>query len=403
MKQQSRFLKKLIGGSNRLARSAFVFAGLGIAVFLILGSLQLQMNYQQLISGNDKKDSIADFLIINRQLTDRNIASPDLTDEEIQDLSKQKFVADIGSVHAGRFKASIESISQQFPFYTDIAFETVPDNFVDVDRKVWHWQETSPFVPVIIPSMFLDFYNFQFAASQHLPRLTKDVVKMIVFTINIYGKERKMTVRGKVAGFSDRITSVLVPESFIKWGEQLVTDTAEKKKVSRVIIRTAGSNNTLLSAYLKSKGLATDTEKIRFSRYKAMISWVVGIALTAGLLFLIFIVIIFTLVIRLLIASGKHEIQLLIDIGTSPVTIQKYVSGKIIPPALLIVFITLSGLEIIQLLVSGKSALYFDIELSPFLSIYTAGAGIFIALLLIVVVRQAVKKAVFSDRNNEGF
>jgi hypothetical protein len=86
-----------------------------------------------------------------------------------------------------RFKASIQSASDRFPFFTDIAFESVPNDFIDVTSKDWKWSENALFVPIIAPNMFLDFYNFQFSFSQNLPQLTHAVVKMIVFKVNLYG------------------------------------------------------------------------------------------------------------------------------------------------------------------------------------------------------------------------
>jgi hypothetical protein len=61
----------------------------------------------------------------------------------------------------------------------------VPDEFLDVNTPDWQWNATSTFIPMIIPNMFLDMYNFGYAQSQHLPQLSQDLIKTLPVQINI--------------------------------------------------------------------------------------------------------------------------------------------------------------------------------------------------------------------------
>jgi len=118
------------------------------------------------------------------------------------------------------FKASIESNSSIFPFYTDISFESVPEEFIDITIKDWKWSEQSNFIPIIVPNQFLDFYNFQYSFSQSLPQLTPELVKMVLFKVNIHNSIQHISFNGKVVGFSNRISSMLVPQEFMDWANQ---------------------------------------------------------------------------------------------------------------------------------------------------------------------------------------
>ena len=163
----NKILKKLIIAGTGRSRYLLSVIGLSMAVLLMLTAVQLQSNYHDLLTAKSNQDSIANFLVLNKSLTDQTLGATGITDTEIKDLSNQPFTNAVGLLSPSRFKASIQSYSERFPFYTDIAFESVPDAFIDVTSKDWKWDESVPFVPIIAPNMFLDFYNFQFYFSQN--------------------------------------------------------------------------------------------------------------------------------------------------------------------------------------------------------------------------------------------
>ena len=162
MNELNILLKKLIRTATGRTRYAMAIIGLSVALLLILAAVQIQVNYNELLQGKQNKDSIANFLVVNKILTDQNIGKAVLAQEEINDIKAQPFTEAVGVLATSRFKASIQSSSDVFPFYTDIAFESVPDAFLDVNTKEWNWNENSAYVPIIVPGMFLDIYNFQF-------------------------------------------------------------------------------------------------------------------------------------------------------------------------------------------------------------------------------------------------
>jgi hypothetical protein len=107
----------------------------------------------------------------------KQLALPILSGTEIEDLKKQSFVDAVGVLTPSRFKIDAQFISDQIPVHSDIFFESVPDEFIDVQSADWKWNNNSGFIPMIIPNMFLDMWNFGFATSQDLPQLTQDFVK----------------------------------------------------------------------------------------------------------------------------------------------------------------------------------------------------------------------------------
>jgi hypothetical protein len=165
-------LKKLIRTSSGHSRNTMAIVGLFIGLLLILAAVQIQSNYHQILYSKTSQDSIADFLVVNKTLTDKNIGVATLSNAEINDLKQQPFVEKIGTLTPSRFRVGVQSISRQIPFYSDFFFESVPDEFLDVNTPAWQWNETSNFIPMIIPicsltCITLDLRNHNIYRSFH--------------------------------------------------------------------------------------------------------------------------------------------------------------------------------------------------------------------------------------------
>lgn len=383
-------LKKLIHAGAGRKRFFMAVIGLSIAMLLILAAVQIQANYNDLLHSKSNQDSVANFLVLNKVLNDETLGSTTLSDNDLGDLKKQPFVESVGQLTPSRFKASIQSASDRFPFFTDIAFESVPTDFIDVTSKEWKWDENAPYVPIIAPNMFLDFYNFQFSFSQNLPQLTQQVVKMIMFKINVYGPNGVVTFNGRVVGFSDRISSLLVPEEFMNWGNTMFGKNTDAKP-SRVIIRTKDPGNPQLVQYLKQKNLATDADKTRFSRYRQVVDIVVNISWGTGAVMLLFALLIFTLFIQLTIASCKEEIILLITLGASPKQLRRFLMKQFFPVNIVIVLVSLliiGGLQAFIHYTLLKQNIY--VNLLP--SLYTGLTAAAVLMIIWLVNRVSIRR-----------
>jgi hypothetical protein len=393
-------LKKLIRSGVGRKRFIMAIAGLSVAMLLILAAVQIQANYNDLLHSKTNQDSIANFLVLNKVLSDQNLGATALSDIEVNDIKQQPFVESVGLLTPSRFKASIQSASERFPFFTDIAFESVPNDFIDVTSKDWKWDETASFVPIIAPNMFLDFYNFQFSFSQNLPQLTQQVVKMISFKINVYGPNGPLTFNGRVVGFSDRISSLLVPQEFMSWANTHFGKNQDSK-ASRVIIRTKDPGNPKLVEYLRAKNLATDADKTRFSRYRQVVDIVVNISWITGIILLLFALLIFTLFIQLTIASCKEEIILLITLGTSPKQLRRFLMRQFFPVNILIILLSILIITVLQFFVHSwllKQAIFVN----SLISYQTVLAGVIVLIIIWCVnnftIRNYISVPVKKDR-----
>jgi hypothetical protein len=384
-------LKKIIKTSAGKTKFIMAFVGLSVALLLILLAIQIQANYHQLLNGKSNADSTANFLVVNKEVNNNTVNATILSNEILTKLKNQPYIDAVGNISGGRFKASIESLISSFPFYTDIAFESVQDEFIDVNTKDWQWNEQANFIPMIIPNMFLDIYNFQFSISQGYPQITPATLKMMNFKVNLYNTNGQVqSYIGRIVGFSDRISSVLVPQSFMNWANEKFGNAATTNP-GRVVIRTKDPGNPALVQFLKDNGLTTDADKTRFSKYRQIVNVITNVSWLTGAIMLLFALLVFTLFIQLTIASCKEEIKLLITLGASPKQLQQFLIKQFFPPNILIVVIALIIITAIQFILY-KILLAQNIFVSSLISFYTVIAGVAVLLLLWWVNNVTIKK-----------
>lgn len=384
-------LKKLIKASAGRNRFIMAVVGLSVALLLILSAVQLQSDYSDLLYGKTNQDSVANFLVINKIVNDKTIGITTLSDTDVSDLRKQSFIDTVGILTSNRFKLSAGvTLSSDISFSTELFFESVPDQFIDVQSKDWKWDDNSKFIPMVIPNMFLDMYNFGFATSQGLPQLSQELVMDLPVNITIKTPSGPFQIYGKVVGFSDRISSVLVPQQFMDWANAKF-GTTENVKPSRVVIKTKDAGNPELVAYLKQHGLTTDADKTRFSKYRQIVGMVVDISWLTGAVMLLFALLIFTLFIQLTIASCKEEIALLITLGAAPKQLYHFLMKQFFPSNIIITILVLGVLALLQTLLQqflqGQ-----HIFVSTYLSVYTVAAGLIILLVLWIVNSATIKR-----------
>ena len=382
-------LQKLI--TTGAGRSRFIMAiiGLSVAMILILSAVQLQANYNELLHSKNNRDSIANFLVVNKPVTGKSMEGATLSEADIADLKKQPFVQSVGILTPSRFKVSASG-GTNLPFYTDMFFESVPDEFLDVNSDVWQWGEASQFIPMVVPNMFLDMYNFGFAASQSLPQLSQQLVMSLPIQINIMGPQGVVHYYAKVVGFSDRISSVLVPQAFMNWANQQF-GSGSQVKPSRVVIRTGNAGDPQLTRYLQQHGLQTDADKTRYSKYRQIVDLVVNISWVTGACMLLFALLIFTLFIQLTIASSKDDIELLITLGAAPKQLSRFLMKQFFPVNIIIVIAVLVVVSVLQFLLKHLLAQQ-SIFISSYLSLFTVAAALIILFVLWWVNQSTIKK-----------
>ena len=375
-------LKKIISSGIGPARYAMATVGMGVAILLILLAVQLYANFNQLLHGKSNSNNVADFLVINKTVTgamqgqkEKSTFSP----ADIADLKAQPFTESIGVLNSTNFSVSVESYSDALPFYSDAYFESVPDDFIDGNTTDWKWAPGQRDLPVIIPSFFLDLYNTGMAMTQdNLPQLSMEAITAIPIKITIKGQGQSAEFVGHVVAQTDRLNSILIPQSFMDWANAQY-GYRQSQLPTRVVVKTKDPSDPALVQYLAQKGWKTNAEKTRFSKMRGVVNAIVSALGGFGLLMLLFGLLVFSLFIQLTIAACKPDIELLQTLGTAPNQLHGFLMRRFMPTNVALLALALILLSVLQFgaarLLQGR-----QIILSPWLSWQTlAGAALVFA------------------------
>ncbi|CAN5736799.1 hypothetical protein BH10BAC3_BH10BAC3_34040 [soil metagenome] len=387
-------LKKIIRSGIGKLRFWMAITGMGVAVLFILLAVQIHADFNQLLYGKSNDNETADFLVINKKVTPQNQGRKEenvFNNADINDLKSKAFTQSIGKLSTTSFKVSVESYSEALPFYSDAYFESVPDEFIDVKSAEWKWAEGQRDVPVIIPSFFLDLYNTGMAMSQkNLPQLSLEAIMAIPIKVSVRGNNQNAEFVGHVVGQSDRLNSILIPQTFMDWANKQY-GYRESPKPTRVVIKVKDPSDPVLVKYLDDKGWKTNSEKTRFSRIRKIVNGVVAVTGGIGLVLLLFGLLVFSLFIQLTIASCKTDIELLQTLGTSPKQLEQFLLKQFLPQNIIIIALALVVIAVLQWIITTVLKAQ-QIILSPWLAIDTIIAAVLVLAVVWLVNKQTITR-----------
>lgn len=300
--------------------AGFFFANL-LGMLIVLLSLQFYRDVKPIFSEDDGFIR-PDYLILSKRISALNTIGlgsvSTFSQKEMSDLKAQPFAKRVGAFTASQYRVACSmGINGVAQFGTEMFFESVPDAFVDVDLKKWHFAEGDDVVPIILPRTYLAIYNFGFAQSQNLPKISEGIVGMVEMTISMRGSGRNEYIKGRVIGFSTRLNTILVPESFIRWSNARYAPEADTEP-SRIILEVGNPADDAIVNYLNEKGYEMEDDKLDAGRMTFFLRLVSGIVMLVGLLISLLSFYILMLSIYLLVEKNTEKMRTLLLIGYSP-------------------------------------------------------------------------------------
>ncbi|HEY8915694.1 MAG TPA: FtsX-like permease family protein [Chitinophaga sp.] len=385
-------LKKIIQTGIGKSRLLMATAGLGIAMVLLLIAIQAHTNFNQLLYGRQNQNESADFLVVNKKITNAMMGQSDksmFTAEELQAIKQQSFVEAAGYITSSQFKVTAAAPGE-LQFYTDMFFESVPDSFIDVKNEEWKWQEGDGVIPIILPNDFLNLYNFGFALSQDLPQVSQETVKNLPVKITVSRGLLSSQFTGHIVGFSDRISSFLVPAAFMDWANNRYGN-GKAAAPSRIVIKTSDPANPALVKFLDDHGYTTNQDKIKYSKTKLIVQTIVSVIGFFGIVLLLFALLVFSMFIQLIIASCKKEIQLLVTLGTAPAQLRRYLLRQFVPLYVVTGIVAVLLVAALQW-VAARALAAHEMVVSPRPGIGMWIAAVVVLLLVYFVNNRTIRK-----------
>lgn len=375
------------------------FAGFFIAnligLTIVLLGVQFYSDINPLFS---QKDTVMkrDFLVLTKQVGIFNTLNSQATgfsSKEIEDIKNTSFATQVGAFTASRFRVFGGINFAQKGINTEMFFESVPDDFLDVKTDNWEFSPSDDFVPIILPKNYLDLYNFGFAEARSMPKISQGVVEMVNINLTISGGWQHKEFNGKIVGFSSRINTILVPEAFMNWANDNYGE-KEASNPSRLMVEINNPADPNIATFLKKHGYEVEGENSSVSKMSYFLKIIVGIVIAIGVIICALSFFILTLSIYLLLEKNMEKLRNLRLIGyTKNIVVRPYerlaIGMNIAVLFLSILLVILTRIRYCDIVRNVWS----EFEGTSILPTIIAGIVLFILLstLNIIVIRRKVK------------
>lgn len=342
-------LKKLLTQNRNIGQVIGAAIGAFIGLTLLLFALQTWFDLHKILRGSSEGEN---YVILNKPVSLANtiFGKSVFKPEEIKDIGNQPFTKSTAPLTANRFKASASS--SVLNFYTELFFESVPPEHLDTEDPEFRWHEGQTEIPIVMSKDYLALYNFGFAVSQGLPQFTPSTIRKVSFDINIRGKGVEKTFKGRIIGFSNRINSILIPESFMAFANTQFGDQPDFG-ASRVLVKVANPYDKNLASYLNEHGYELSTGRLIGGKLGTILNATIAALAIIGILLMLLSTLVFMLNYQLIISKSASDITLLRQIGYRPSDIARILRGSLLRLlggifAVVVVTLTLSRIGVVS-------------------------------------------------------
>lgn len=315
MRLTDKLLRKNISGGRIAGFALSNFIGL----LIVAGAVTFYVDSRSIWTDTESFVR-SDVMVINKKVTSANTLGGNdagrFTAEEISELEGQPWVRRTGAFMASDFRVYASVSHGGRGMETAMFFESVPDGFVDGGGSDWHYGEGDTTVPLIISKDYLTLYNFGFAGSAGLPQLSEQLISGIPLQLYLRSEdgERNMRLTGRIVGFSNRINTVLVPESFMRYANSRL-GTGSELAPSRLIVDVSSPGDVAIGEFLDTHRWEVAGDKTGSSA-TFLLKTVTGTVIAVGAVITLLSLFVLMLSVSLLMEKNRNTIHRLLMLGT---------------------------------------------------------------------------------------
>ena len=324
MKQSllSKLLRKNVS-SMQLGGSAIA----NLIGLIIVGiALQFYLDLRPIF--NDEESFVkSDYLVVTRKVTgmDALMGGSEISEAEVADIEAQPWVRRVGRFTASDYevRAAVALGSSGAAMTTQLFFESIPAEFLDVNSAEWRFDERNPVIPVIVSKDYLSLYNFGFAAAQGMPKISEGMAGMIPLQFTISGNGLSQSFSGRIVGFSARVNTILVPEEFMHWSNSRF-GSGSAAGASRLIVEVNAPGDIKIEQYIADHNFEVAGDKANSNKAGYLFTIVVSVVAAVGVLISLLSFFVLILSIMLLLQKNTKKLQDLLQLGYTPMQVSGY-------------------------------------------------------------------------------
>jgi hypothetical protein len=260
-------------------------------------------------------------IIVQKKVTTSTtfgMSKTDFSQKEIDRIKAMPFIMDVKPILTNNFNLWFETADKRIPeFKTNLFIQTVDEAFLKMDSKNWQWEKGDKSVPIIMPRDFVVMLN-TFAASSGLPQVSDELAMKAGFKFMISNEEKKQEwFDVHIVGFTSEVSAVLVPASFMEYGNANFS-LEEEKKITQIMISGKESEFGLVEEMLTENGLETRESQMIVGRLKSMVGTLFFIVLCISVIAVFLSGLVLIQYMQLLMSKNAYEVRTLLRIGYHP-------------------------------------------------------------------------------------
>src|SRR5690554_6307972 len=287
-------------------------------------------------------------MIIQKKVSNFNslkLAKTDFSEREIESIRKESFTETLEPILSNSFGVSLQTDSELVPYFrSDVFVQSIDNSFTRIDSDQWKWSPGDDFVPIVLPRDFLVMLN-TFASAKGIPQVSDDLAKTIGFKFTLYNDEKKEWEKVKIVGFTNEVSAILVPSSFMEYGNENFP-TSVPAKTTQLMLTVKEGRFGEFENYLKKRSLESKENSMVVGKLKSVAGTLFSILIGISVITVFLAGLVLVQYAQLLISRNVYEIRTLLRQGYSP---------KMIIPSILFYFIKVFAI------ISGGSLVAFGV------------------------------------------
>ena len=277
-------ISSILMHSRPKTRLVLSVVGLFFSLIIISSVFQSFYDINYLLNEN-KSDDEFEYLQISKEIgisTSLGLTSGSFSSSEINKIKSQDFIDDVGPLFSNDFRVYGRFAGNSF----DMFFTSVQDSFIDSDLSSFRWEKGDKVVPVILSNQFVTLLNHAVLPSQGRRPIPKIAIKQAIVDLDLSKGSKLFKTKARVVGFSDRISSVLVPKSFLDFSNQKLSGKIDSR-VSMLILKVIDSRSKSLLKFLSQNDYEISGELPLVDNAKLILKIVTVVLFVFGSLLLI--------------------------------------------------------------------------------------------------------------------
>lgn len=266
-------------------------------------------------------------IIVQKKVTNYSsmkMAKTDFSEKEINNLNDLSFINQVEPIISNSFNVSIQTDSELVPYFrSDVFVQSINPSFLKVDTMNWNWSQEADFVPIILPRDFLVMLN-TFASAKGIPQVSDEIAQSIDFKFKLYTEDNKEYVKAKIVGFTNEVSSILVPHDFMEYGNTNFPSETPSK-ITQLMIGVQEGRFGDFENIMDKRGLESKESSMIVGKLKSVAGTLFSIVMAISTITVFLAGLVLIQYAQLILSKNAYEITTLLRIGYEPKAIIKVV------------------------------------------------------------------------------